>query len=180
MRPKAYKESDSSSSDSGESNDESVETDETNSTRLTPSQDNLEEPIQQSSPPRNASEDDVGRQSVIQHEGQCCSSDRQRRVGRSAPGRQINRHQQVQGKPPPPGPLRLVEPGDVIQYFTGWIVNGQEEWLRATIRPMTAKAKKKHPDYYNVVNEKGEEKSIKLVRGGAWAVLRDDLFYMID
>ena len=53
---------------------------------------------------------------------------------------------------------------------------GEEIWLRATVRTMTKKLQTKYPHYYNILNERGEEKSLELKVGGAWQVLRDNEF----
>ena len=78
--------------------------------------------------------------------------------------------------PQPPIPCRVVQAGDVIKYFTGWLEDGEELWLRATVQPMTKKLQVKHPTYYNVLNERGEEKSVELLKGGDWGVLHDGEF----
>ena len=36
---------------------------------------------------------------------------------------------------------------------------------------MTKKLQLKHPDYYNIIDERGQEKSIELLRGGGWCAL---------
>ena len=41
---------------------------------------------------------------------------------------------------------------------------------------MTLKLQRKYPTYYNILNERGEEKSLELKVGGAWQVLRDNEF----
>ena len=124
------------------------------------------------------SEPQQPRGTVIYHNSNCCPQPRQRLLARSLPGRRVNkRHPPVDPFPPkPPIPRRVVQAGDVIKYFTGWLEDGEELWLRATIQPMTKKLQIKYPDYYNVLNERGEEKSVELLRGGDWSVLRDGKF----
>ena len=38
----------------------------------------------------------------------------------------------------------------------------------------------KHPTYYNVIDEKGKEKSLELVLGGEWKILRGNEFEYIN
>ena len=113
------------------------------------------------------------RNSVINHNRNCCDQPRERLNARSIPGRRIDqRYPPVDPFPPKPAvPRRLVQAGDIIQYYTGQSTDGEEIWLRATVRPMTKKLQLKHPDYYNILDERGQEKSIELLRGGAWCVL---------
>ena len=65
-------------------------------------------------------------------------------------------------------------------YLSGWAPNGDETWLRATIRPMTRKLRTRYPHYYNIINEKNEEKSLELKVGGAWKIMRDNEFVDIN
>ena len=106
------------------------------------------------------------RTTVIQHEGSCClmTPSRPRLNGRSLPGRQIDRrHKNIDENTHPFSiPGRVVHTGYVISYFTGNIIDGQQQWLRATIQQMTKKLQHKHPSYYNILNELGEELSIQL------------------
>ena len=44
---------------------------------------------------------------------------------------------------------------------------------------MTKKLQMKHPNYYNVTDEKGKDKSIELMVGGSWEVMRGDEFVQI-
>ena len=41
---------------------------------------------------------------------------------------------------------------------------------------MTKKLQMRYPSYYNVINERGQEKSVELLRGGGWVLLRDGEF----
>ena len=115
------------------------------------------------------------RGTVINHEGACCSTPRARLYGRAMPGRPIERRSPVEA-PNIQQNNRLVHPGDVVKYLSGWAPDGEEIWLRATVRPMTKKLQTKYPHYYNILNERGEEKSLELKVGGAWQVLRDNEF----
>ena len=132
--------------------------------------DNLEDNTEEENVPDNELNE---RDSVIQHEGECCQIPRDRLPGRSLPGRPIQRTYLNESQ-------RLVQPGDVIKYFTGYSDSGKENWLRATIRPMTKKMQLKHPTYYNVIDEKGKEKSLELVLGGEWKILRGNEFEYIN
>ena len=120
---------------------------------------------------------------MILHDGACCPvpEPRPRLHGRSLPGRAVDeRHRTVQPNEHPGSiPGRLVHTGDVIKYFTGWMIDGEEQWLRATVQPMTKKNQQKYPNYYNILNEVGEEKSIKLLEGGAWQLLHDDEYQLV-
>ena len=109
---------------------------------------------------------------VIRHEGECCTHPRQRIPARSLPGRPIGRYETVHpSHKNTPFVDRVVKTGDVIQYFTGTYLDGQEEWIKATVQPMAKKLQLKHPEYYNIINEKGKEMSIKLQPGGCWRIL---------
>ena len=128
------------------------------------------------------SSDDVIKDSVIQHSrnGKCCAempTPRPRLDARSLPGRSIeNRNlsvevQQRLGARRKTLPGRLVKEGEVIRYFTGYSGDVQQ-WLRATVQPMTLTQQRKHPAYYNILNEKGNELSIELLPGErTWQVL---------
>ena len=130
------------------------------------------------------SDDVLDRTTVIHHDGACCEDQepRPRLGGRSLPGRAIDeRHNKVSTEHPSSIPGRLLHAGDVIKYFTGWLVDGEEQWLQATIQTMTKKDQRKYFNYFNILNEKGEEKSLKLIEGSSWKVLRGDEFvYMGD
>ena len=112
------------------------------------------------------SDEVVGRETVIHHDGACCPEPEQRARlgGRSLPGRAVDERHRIVGSIPG----RLVHAGDVIRYFTGWLVDNEEQWLRATVRTMTKRNQEKYPNYYNILNEQGEEKSLELLEGGAW------------
>ena len=105
---------------------------------------------------------------VIRHDGSCCStqSSRTRLKGRSLPGRQIDqRHPNVDKNVHPLSiPGRLVHTGDMIIYFTGNTVDGEEQWIRATIKQMTIKMQLRYPTYYNVLNELGQELCLECLR----------------
>ena len=126
------------------------------------------------------SDEVIDRTTVIHHDGACCPDPqpRPRLGGRSLPGRAVDeRHRHVDDEEHPGSiPGRKLHTGDVIKYFTGWLVDNEEQWLRATIQPMTKKDQRRYPNYYNILNEAGEEKSLKLIEGGAWKVLRGDQF----
>jgi len=46
-------------------------------------------------------------------------------------------------------------------------------------RDWTKKNQQKYQNYYNILNEVGEEKSIKLLEGGAWQLLHDDEYQLV-
>ena len=128
--------------------------------------------------------DEVIRNTVIQHDG-CCETNpepnpRVRLGGRSLPGRPIQDRNLSADTPRPPRPPRsisgrLVHAGDVIRYFTGYMVDNQEFWLRATVQPMFLTVQRINPTYYNVLNERGEEVSLELLGGiGGWQTLRGE------
>ena len=119
------------------------------------------------------------RDTVINHEGTCCSTPRHRLHGRTMPGRPIERRSPARQQNNDED-NRLVHPGDVIMYLSGWAPNGDETWLRATIRPMTKKLRTRYLHYYNIINEKNEEKSFELKVGGAWKIMRDNEFVDIN
>ena len=131
--------------------------------------------------------DDVLRDTVIQHEGECCPtnvSPRTRRLGgRSLPGRSIeNRNLSITVPPQPQRqiPGRLALEGDVIRYFTGQLVDGREEWLRATVQRMFLTQQRRYPSWYNIVNEMGVELGLELHVGGSWQLLRGDQWEFVD
>ena len=134
----------------------------------------------------NEDEDDVVLQdSVIQHleTGKCCtdtSAPRARLGARSLPGRSIvnrNLAGDAQGRLGARRrvlPGRVVNEGDVIRYLSGYDGENQE-WLRATVIPMTLKLQRKYPTYYNILNETGDEMSVELIEGArSWQVLHED------
>ena len=41
---------------------------------------------------------------------------------------------------------------------------------------MTKKLQTRYPNFYNVIDETGAEKSVELIVGGAWKVLRNGEF----
>ena len=131
------------------------------------SQNERQEKNQETATPQESEND---RDSVIRHEGECCTS-RQRIPARSLPGRPIGRYETLHPSKKTPFADRVVKTGDVIQYFTGSYLDEQEEWIRATVQPMTKKLQLKYPDYYNIINEQGKEMSIKLQPGGSWRLL---------
>ena len=127
--------------------------------------------------------DEVIKDPVIQQSrnGKCCaempSAPRPRLDVRSLPGRSIeNRNlsvevQQRLGARTRTLPGRLVVEGEVIRYYTGYSGDVQQ-WLRATVQPMTLTQQRKHPAYYNILNEKGKELSVELLPGErTWQVL---------
>ena len=122
---------------------------------------------------------DEDQDSVIRHNGNCCPEPRSRLSGTALPGRPIERRIGALQPPLHPPQRRLVQPGEILRYFTGYDQNGDEVWLRATVRPMTKKLQMKHPNYYNVTDEKGKDKSIELMVGGSWEVMRGDEFVQI-
>ena len=76
---------------------------------------------------------------------------------------------------------RLAHTGDVIRYFTGFLLNDEEVWLQATVQNMYMTVQQRHPTYYNVVNERGEEKSLELLPGvDGWQILRGDSWEFVD
>ena len=111
------------------------------------------------------------RESVIRHEGECCTHPRQRIPAKSLQGRPIRRYETVNPSRKTPFVDRVVKTGDVILYFTGSYLDGQEEWIRAIVQSMTKKLQLKYPEYYNIINEQGKKMSIKLRPGGCWRIL---------
>ena len=96
----------------------------------------------------------------MNHNRNCCDQTRERLNACSIPARRVDkRYPPVDPFPPKPAvPRRLVQAGDIIQYYTGKIENGEKLWLRATVRPMTTKLQLKQPNYYNIIDERGQEK----------------------
>lgn len=138
-------------------------------------------------------EEDVLRDTVIQHlnGGECCSTEtspepRQRLGARSLPGRSIEDRNisvdtQRQGRPVRRTlPGRLAVEGDVIRYFTEYLVEGRHQWLRATVQHMTLTQQRLYPSYYNILNEQGVEMSIELLPGKDWQILRGEEWEFMD
>ena len=133
--------------------------------------------------------DDAFRVPVIQHDG-CCAADsqprpRSRLEARSLPGRSIENRNLTVDIPHPRGPRsipgRLAHTGDVIRYFTGYTQGEEEVWLQATVQVMFQTVQRRHPSYYNVVNERGEEVSLELLAGvGGWQILRGAEWEFVD
>ena len=124
---------------------------------------------------------------VIQHDGCCAThspSGPRRRLGaRSLPGRPIeNRNMKINvPRPTRSIPGRLAHTGEVIRYFTGFLENNQEVWLKATVQNMYMTVQQRHPTHYNVINERGEEKSLELLPGSdGWQILRGDAWVFVN
>ena len=133
--------------------------------------------------------DEAVRVPVIQHDG-CCAAvppprPRERLGARSLPGRSIENRNLTVDIPHPRGsrsiPGRLAHTGDVIRYFSGYVDGDEQVWLQATVQMMFLTVQRKHPTYYNVVNERGQEVSLELLAGvGGWQILRGEEWEFVD
>ena len=164
----------------------------------------IQEENSEDSENNEGSDDAFNRETVILHDG-CCSDSRTpgptpstsrqppipnpsgfrtRLDGRSLPGRSIeDRNLSLQNSDRLRGsiPGRLAHTGDVIKYFTGYYRGNEPEWLQATVQHMFLTQQRLHSTYYNIMNERGEQISVELIRGDLnWQLLRGDEWEFID
>ena len=106
------------------------------------------------------------------------NSQRDRLYGRSLPGRSIEDRNLTLDltdlRDPRSIEGRLAHTGDVIRYFTGDYKDDKQIWLKATVQKMYKTVQRRHPTFYNIIDETGKEQSIQLLSGSTtWQLLRN-------